>query len=188
MTSAEALGPRTLSRFSVRFDSGRTRCEGALGEGLHRVGTRRRYGPFFFDDSDSEAFTLEWYKETPDWAVPPPDPDARIRALATLAAATTVEELDAALAALPADIRVTGRSLEFVPPIPALDLAGRPLRPHDRRPHEPLARRTRPLRHVEVDAALDGPATGEPVPGLVLPAARACRLTPADTVRHLRIL
>ena len=67
VTSADALGPRTLSRFSVRFDSGRTRCEGALGEAPHHVGGRRRFGPFFFDNTNSEAFTLEWYEETPNW-------------------------------------------------------------------------------------------------------------------------
>ncbi|HEX5620966.1 MAG TPA: hypothetical protein VFX51_21265 [Solirubrobacteraceae bacterium] len=90
-----------------------------------------------------------------------------------------------------------GGSLDFEPPMPALELAqalGRPDavgRSTDvHMSHWVLAEPTgEPLRvgGRTVEATLGGWASGPEVPGVSIPAAAVCRLGPEDVVRSLRI-
>ena len=164
VSSAADLGRRELITYSVRFPSGRARCEAGLGEPGH----------FFLDTADTDAFTLTWYAETPDWALPPVD-----HALDTLAARISAGQVE---------------HLEFRPAVPAIELAralGAPeafARTVD--VHMSSWRLDTPagalrIGDFSVEATLANYPAGEDVPGLELPAARAVVLTPGDVVRHL---
>jgi hypothetical protein len=107
VASAEDLGWRELTEYTVRFPRGRARCEAALrdthGDPQDAPG-KRRYGLYFTDAADTDAFVLEWHHELPDWALGPVDHD-----LPGLAA-----RIEAA---------ATEHRLEFRPPVPAIELA-----------------------------------------------------------------
>jgi len=202
--STEALAGRRLVRYGVRFAAGRRACEAELrvvhGPPAVLAG-RRRYGPFFVDDGDGERFALEWFATTPDWAIPPVDAVARIRAVEQVAArvalASSDPELTAALAGVPAGTGITASvdGLRFLPRMPATDLAGALGYPRavgqtvgvhmavwtlvtvvgDRTERLHLGR-------WRVDAYLDGRASGGGVPGVHAPAALVAFLGAEDAV------
>jgi len=66
-------------------------------EGEH--GSRAEYGSFYIRSSSEDAFTLEWHRYRPRWAIPVPDAAARTRWLEGLrdriAVARTVDEIEA---------------------------------------------------------------------------------------------
>jgi hypothetical protein len=204
VSSAVALAQRSLSRYTVRFAAGRPACEAEL-RAVHGpptpVAGRHRYGPFFVD-GDGERFVLEWFATTPDWAMPPVDAAARMRAVAELAArvtgASSAQELALALADVPADAGITasGIELRFQPPMLASDLA-RALGCPDAVAQTvdvhmsswTLATvtgdRTARLRlgRWRVDTHVDGGASGGEVPGVQAPAALVAFLGAEDIVR-----
>lgn len=178
--SAEDLGRRTLLDYSVVYDSGQEECEAAL-RALHGapqpVADRIRYGPFFIGVGAGGRFSLQWYEEEPDWAVPAADPEERL----------------AQVRALLAD----GGTLTFKPPMPARELAqalGRP---------DAIGRSTdvhlshwvlaapdgEKLEHLgrTVEATLDRWPSGPDVAGVSSPGGAVQNLGDDDVVRHLRI-
>ncbi len=211
VTSAGALADRQLTSYLVMFRRGRAACEAALraqhGPPLanQRPGSRglHQYGPFFVSVGDGDDFVLEWYDAEPDWAKPAVDAGARIQAVADIAAVLRGAGTEAAIAARAGDvgIRTIDRGLEFEPPMPATDFA-RALGVPD-----PVARTvgvhmsewriatvagagTADLRvgPWELEAYLDGPASGDAVPGVSIPAGVVRRLGERDVVRSVRII
>jgi hypothetical protein len=166
VTTAAELGPRELISYSVRVSSGRARCEAAVRESDEA---------FFVKHPVEDAFTLEWYAETPDWALPPIDHD--LGGLTVRICAATEPQ-----------------SLEFRPAVPALELA-RALGAPDAfaRTVDVHMSSWRLATHAGdiqigdwiVEASLSGSPTGEPVPGVDLPAAMAVTLGEGDVVRYV---
>jgi hypothetical protein len=192
--SADDLAWRELTSYTVRFAAGRARLEGALhtAHGEPRdVAARRQYGPFFVDAADTHQFTLEWYAEAPDWAIPPADHDERIAALVDgLRTARTTDDL----AALPHAIGNGG--FEYRPRLPARELArafGAPdafARTVD--VHMSSWRLATPGGDLEfagwrIEAALVTAPSCDAVPGISLPAARTAALTDDDGVRYVYV-
>ncbi len=164
--------PRELTEFTIRLqDSPEAALEAVYGE-PREVAGRRQYGPFFVSD----PFVLEWYADEPVWAIPPQDHDI----------AALVERI------------TTGELLEheFRPPIGALELA-RGLGAPDAFAHTvdvhmsswrlgtPAGRLT--VGAYEIDASLANSPSGEPVPGIDLPAALTAVLSDDDVVRWLYV-
>jgi len=152
VATAQALAARRLRSYSAHVPG--------IEEALARVhgapehsGGKRRYGPFFFTGQHA----LEWYAETPDWALEPVD---LARALASGAT-----------------------ELTFRPPVPARELTaalgapGAEARTVDvHMSHWEIAL---PTAVATLAAAPVGPAYS-------VPAGLAAKLSHADRVRHIR--
>jgi hypothetical protein len=187
VASADALAARALSDWTVRFGRGREGCEAELRSAYgapRAVAAYRRYGPFFVAASGGDAFALEWYAAEPDWAKPPVDPAAVETFAARVRRATTEAELGETALALD-------------PPLPARDVAralghpdaiGRSIDVHMSAwglagpAGEPLR-----VGRWDVQAALDGWASGPEVAGLALPAAAARHLGAGDVVHRIAV-
>ena len=132
IASAQDLLERQLFHYAVGFAVGRRAAEIELqavyGAPVHVAGYRR-YGPFYVGDGNGDGFTLEWFLSTPDWALPPVDEAARVRAVEGIAArvalAASAADLEAALEEVPEDVGITASTtrLWFQPAMPASDLA-----------------------------------------------------------------
>ena len=187
VASAADLAGRRLSRYAAWFDAAvRPACAAELlaayGEPV-AVGGRLRYGPFYLGEA------LEWFASTPDWAKPPVDPVARVRAVERLVADLS-SDVPPGLG-----ITVTGSGVRFDPPMPAADVAraiGHP---------DAVARTTDVhmslwmlvsvngdrTERLPVTAHLTGGATGGAVPGVTAPAARVAHLGAGDTVTSIDV-
>jgi hypothetical protein len=188
VASASDLAGRRLTRYAVWFDAGdRPACAAELfsayGEPVAVAG-RHRYGPFFL----SEACALEWFASTPDWAKPPVDAAARVKAVERLVAGADLADLPPGLG-----ITVSGTGVRLDPPMPAADVAcaiGHPAAVaqttdvHMSRWALVTVTGDRTSR-PRVTAYLTGPATGGDVPGVTAPAARVARIGAADTIAVL---
>ena len=128
------------------FGNPRTVTEKVHGTPVARYAA---FHPFYLarDPGVTDRFRLEWYAEVPRWAIPEPDPKARLAWLRQLqhriATAHSIDEIDAFCRAAPpaAGIQITGTldvkanpygrpakdgrdyGIDFVPPVRAEQLA-----------------------------------------------------------------
>jgi hypothetical protein len=142
VATLDEVRARRLVSYAVVFKHGREACEARLVErfgspavvrratNAHGVIEYRSYGPLFVT-TGPERFTVEWFAETPDWALTC-DPGAReaflTAALARVSRAKTADDVVRALASPPADAGVVVKTfadtawLEFRPAMPAADV------------------------------------------------------------------
>jgi hypothetical protein len=198
VTTAAELERRHLTSYEARFPGRRADCERELraAHGAPRaVARRRRYGPFFVDDADTDAFVLEWYECEPDCARPRVDPAVRERALAELAGrlerARTPDEAQAALDALGLDLEPRIGALELARALGRPDAVARSVDVHMSSYvlALPDGERTAPLRvgGHELEAYLLGHPAGERAAGIDVPAAAVYRLADGDAIATLRV-
>jgi hypothetical protein len=166
--AAYELGPRELTAYRVYFPHGRAECEPLIP-----------HDEWFYVKAEDDAFTLEWYAEEPDWAMPPPQP-GHLQALAErLTTATTLEQDE----------------FEFRPPVSARELAAaldapdafvRTVDVHQSHWHLVTPSGYPKIGAWTVHASLDGRATGERIPDHD-PAAAAKNLGAEDRIRRLKV-
>lgn len=200
VTTVAQLGRVHLSSYELSFPGGRFRCEQALHDTYgppREVARRRRYGSFFVDAADRDAFRLEWYRQEPEWAMLQADEAVRWQAVRCLA-----DRIRRAPDEQQAQAAVDGLQLGATPPLRAVDLAvalGYPGYPHAVARSVDVHMSVYVLADLRGDRverlwvgrylveAMIGSPSGGDVEGVQAPAARVCRVGPGDPVTSVRL-